>query len=676
MSTNPTPTSSGVASPAELDQRSVRDISNAWERFVSGQSLVSADVPKHVLSSWQRSQRLGVEPHARMAPMAVREGDDLEQLRLRNRDLIWAAQGIFTSSAYLLTKSGSIMLLTDPTGIVLESSGDPRTLDAAQGIHLIHGGNWNESVAGTNGIGTALATGRPVQVHASQHFCEGMKGWTCAAAPVFMANTGQLLGVIDISGPPSTFQVTNLALALACARQIESVLAERASREDGLLLEACLRHPAGRDAAAILALDRNARVVHSSGSLPPELASRLSGSLRGRLINSWGSRLPDGLLGEWVHPVQFEGNPIGALMIVPRRSIGRVVRAPDREPAADVTDIPESTTPPSLPGMIGNSPAFMEAVTRARLLGRRRVSVLVQGETGVGKELFARALHDTERRGGPFVAFDCGAVTRDLIAGELFGHVRGAFTGATTEGRPGRFEMAHGGTLCLDEIGELPLDLQPVLLRALEESVVYRLGDTTPRPVDVRLVAMTNRDLLKEVEQGRFRRDLYHRISVTQIRVPPLRDRDGDIDLLVDHFLQLLATRHGVPQRVLGPDVRRTLRAYAWPGNVRELRNVIEGLLLTSDEELVRCEELPPELRSSGGGMSNAAPGPLSPPPDGDLTSLEATERLTILQAIQRVNGNLAQAARTLGISRSTLYRKVERYRLEEVVKASAEGDQ
>jgi transcriptional regulator of acetoin/glycerol metabolism len=669
MSSSHPPFKPAAATPAELDQNAVRETSDAWERFVAGQPLVSSGIPKHVLSSWQRSLRFGVEPGSRMAPMAIRAGDDLEQLRLRNRDLVWAAQSIFTSSDYLLTKSGSIMLLTDPSGIVLESSGDPRTLDAGQDIHLANGGNWNESVVGTNGIGTALATGRPVQVHAAQHFCEGIKAWTCAAAPVFMAGTGQLLGVIDISGPPSTFQPTNLALALACARQIEAVLAERASREDGLLLEACLNHTGARDAAAMVVLDRNARVVHASGSLPPELTARLSSCLRGRLISSWASRLPDGLLGEWVHPVRFEGNPIGALVVIPKRSIGRLARGPERDPVPAATSAgveAAEPAPEALPGMVGSSPVFIEAVNRARLLGRRRVSVLVQGETGVGKELFARALHDTERKGGPFVAFDCGAVTRDLIAGELFGHVRGAFTGATTEGRPGRIEMAHGGTLCLDEIGELPLDLQPVLLRALEESVVYRLGDTTPRPVDVRLVAMTNRDLLKEVDEGRFRRDLYHRINVTQIRVPPLREREGDVDLLVEHFVHMLSARHGVVPRIFGEDIRQVLRAYPWPGNVRELRNLVESLLLTSDAEVVRREELPAEFGAAHGCAADAG--------DADLTSLEATERLTILQAIQRVNGNLAQAARALGISRSTLYRKVERYHLEDLVKACTDG--
>lgn len=651
------------------EPQGVRETMDAWDRFVSGQSLVQSAVPKHVLSSWQRSRRFGVEPGSRKAPLAVRGDDELEQLRLRNRDLVWAAQGIFMSSAHLLAKSGSIMLLTDAAGIVLESSGDARTLDAAQDIHLTNGGNWNESVVGTNGIGTALATGRPMQVHAAQHFCEGIKSWTCAAAPVYLAGTDQLLGVIDISGPPATFQLNNLALAVACARQIESVLAERTCREHNLLLEACLNHPGRAAAAAIVVLDRNGRIVHSSGCLTPDLATRLADGLKGRHITAWNNRLPDGLLGEWMNPVRLDGSPIGALLIVPKRSVGRILQRPDGEPAKLPAPAEAAAPPPEcLPGMVGASAAFRSAIERTRLLGRRRVSVLIQGETGAGKELFARALHEEERKGGTFVAFNCGATTKELIGSELFGHVRGAFTGATSEGRAGRFELAHGGTLCLDEVGELPLDLQPVLLRALEDGVVHRLGDTTPRQVDVRLVAMTNRDLLQEVEAGRFRRDLFHRIGVTRIQVPALRERDGDVDLLVDHFVRTLSVRHGVATREIGPDVRQLLRAYAWPGNVRELRNVIESLLLTSDDEVVRREELPVELLATTDGTTASAQ-------DADLTSLEATERLTILQAIQRVHGNLALAARMLGISRSTLYRKVERYQLDYVVKASNDGE-
>lgn len=659
------PPQTWLAGPeGSLELEGVRETAQAWERFVSGEAMVPSNVPKHVLSSWQRSRRLGVEPGSRMAPLAARGLDELEQLKLRHRDLMWAAQGIFLASAHLLAKSGSIMLLTDPTGIVLESSGDARTLDEAQGIHLINGGNWNESVVGTNGIGTALATGSPVQVHAAQHFCEGIKAWTCAAAPIYLPGLDQLLGVIDISGPPETFQVNNLALAVACARQIEAVLAERACREHNQLLEACLNHGGRADAAAMLALDRNARIVHSSGQLPPELATHLVNSLQGRHMTVWGTRLPDGLLSEWLHPVRVEGSPIGALLVVPRRSAGRVLKAPDpavaSKPSAVIDDGAVSASGCGIPGMVGRSDAFRVATDRATLLGRRRVAVLVQGETGVGKELFAQAIHDTEHRGGPFVAFNCGAATRELIGSELFGHVRGAFTGATNEGRAGRLELAHNGTLCLDEIGELPLDLQPVLLRTLEDGIVYRLGDSTPRKVDVRLVAMTNRDLLHEVESGRFRRDLYHRISVTQIHVPPLREREGDLELLIEHYVRTLAQRHGVPPRVFDEDVLSVLRRYAWPGNVRELRNLVESLLLTSDDEVVRRDELPRELLTASE----------HPAPDADMTRLESTERLTILKAIESVHGNLAQAARVLGISRSTLYRKVERYRLEGVVKS------
>ena len=246
--------------------------------------------------------------------------------------------------------------------------------------------------------------------------------------------------------------------------------------------------------------------------------------------------------------------------------------------------------------------------------------------------------------------------------------MRGAYTGATNEGRAGRFELAHGGTLCLDEIGELPLELQPVLLRALEEGVVCRLGEAKPRRVDVRLLAMSNRDLLEEVEAGRFRRDLYHRISVTRIRVPPLRERESDIELLTEHFNHRMAARHGVASRSFGPEVKALLRGYAWPGNVRELRNVVESLLLTSSENAVHCDELPAELLKAAG----AAPSVVNAAP---ASSLEESERLAIVRAVQRVHGNLAQAARSLGISRSTLYRKVERYHLESIVRLGDDAE-
>ncbi len=641
----------------------------AWERFVTGGQTSLGTVSKLVLSSWQRSLRAGVAPGSRQAQLVTSGEDGLAQLRRRNDDLVWAAQGLFMTSAHLLASSGSMLLLTDPHGVVLEVAGDVHTLEAAREIHLTCGGNWHEGAVGTNGIGTALAMRQPVQVHAAEHFCEGIKSWTCAAAPVFLPGTEQVIGVIDISGPPSTYQRSNLVLAVAAARQIEGVLAERASREHKCLFDACLNFGARWDAATMLVIDRNARLIHIQGSLPGielSLGASLAGLEPGRPLEEWARRLPEGLRPEWLHAVNVDGKRIGALLAVPKRPRGMAVLPLLRGSAAAASDVAgraaeNAASRAGFGGLVGASQPLRAAIDRACLLSTRRVAVLIEGETGVGKELFARAIHGTEDRSGPLVTFNCGATTKELIGSELFGHVRGAFTGATNDGRSGRFELAHGGTLCLDEIGELPLDLQPVLLRALEDGVVYRLGDAKPRRVDVRLLAMTNRDLLEEVEAGRFRRDLYHRISVTRIRVPPLRERDADIGLLTEHFNRQVAERHGVPCRSFGADVMARLQAYAWPGNVRELRNVVESLLLTSNEPVVSCDELPSELRavvSHGSSAVQQAPA----------ASLEEVERLAIVRAVKDVHGNLAQAARALGVSRSTLYRKVERYHLQGIV--------
>ena len=674
----------GSAPVLVMESTVERQVMMAWENFVTGAPLAATAVSKLVLSSWQRSLRAGVEPRTRLAPL-VTGSDALAALRRNNQDLLWAAQGLFLTTAHLLARSGSILLLTDPNGVVLEVAGDMHTLEAAQDVHLVEGGQWHESVVGTNGIGTALATRQPVQVHAAEHFGEGIKRWTCAASPVFLPGTERVLGVIDISGPPSTYQRGNLVLALTAARQMEAMLAERASREHVQLLEASIKFSASSSTAGMLVLDSNARLIHLSGSLP-NLEWRLGTCLPGldpqRDPQEWARHLPEALRPEWLHPVRVAGRAIGALLVVPKRP-GNVMPAQALVYVANTrastgagmgsgsgSGSGESEIDPSrsdFANLLGRSKELRVAIDRAQLLSRRRVGVLIQGETGVGKELFARAIHGEARRSGPFITFNCGATSRELIGSELFGHVRGAYTGATAEGRAGRFELAHGGTLCLDEIGELPLELQPILLRCLEEGVVCRLGESKPRRVDVRLLAMTNRDLLKEVREGRFRRDLYHRISVTAIRVPPLRERVSDIELLTEHFNRSLAERHATAGRSFGPAVMALLRAYAWPGNVRELRNTVESLLLTSNEDEVDCAELPEEIRAAaaGPGADPDTANPLNTVLSAAASSLEETERQAILRAVKSMHGNLAQAARLLGVSRSTLYRKVERYHLE-----------
>jgi sigma-54 dependent transcriptional regulator, acetoin dehydrogenase operon transcriptional activator AcoR len=638
----------------------------AWERFVTGGSVPPRTVGARIVASWQRSADCGIKPQAREAPLVVM-GDAFEDLRWRQQELRKAASDLFTATKDLLTASRSIMILTSAAGIVLDAVGNTQTLDDGQYIHLMPGADWREVAIGTNGIGTALSTRAPANVHAAEHFCAGIKRWTCAAAPVLEPGTGAVLGVVDISGPLQTYHANNLTLAVAAAGQIEKTLSGVWAQERMRLLEACLTRLSRSDGAGLIAIDRRGCLVHVSGrvQLPVEVGERVPGLDAGSPIETWRGRLPPALRAEWLNPVIVDGDTVGAMLIVPAVGLGRA-----RPVVSAIADKSSEADPnrSAFAHIEGRSQALQTTIERARQLVGKRVTVLIEGETGVGKELFARALHGEERRNTPFITFNCAATSKELIGDELFGHVRGAFTGATSEGRTGRFELADGGTLCLDEIGDMPLALQPVLLRALEEGVICRLGDSRPRQVNVRLLALTNRNLLEEVEAGRFRRDLYHRISVTRLRVPPLRERDADIELLAERFNRQLAQRHGVPEKRFGAEVMTVLKTYHWPGNVRELRNVIESLVLTCAGTEVAIEDLPAEIleASPAATDTNSATSPIAP----EAASLDDFEHVAIKRALETSHGNLTQAARALGISRSTLYRKVQRYHLEAIVKA------
>ena len=636
------------------------DTMEAWERFLTGGAQEVMPGGNFVVSSWMRSRAHGIDPTGRAAPL-VAQGDAVAMLRDRNRLLLSAAQDIFGRTAELLTGARSIMLLTDPNGVVLQVVGDHSTLAEGESIHLMQGGHWHEDRIGTNGIGTAIATSRPAQVHAAEHFCEGIKSWTCAACPIFEPGTGTIIGVLDISGPPTTYQRTNLALAVATARQIETVLTERAARERLYLVEACLERLSARDVDGLVALDRSGRLVHATGRVqaPVRLGERLPGLHERMEVEDWAKLLPREWRAEWFSPIAVGGETIGAMLVVPDR---KTRSTPSRAGTERCSESDPDRS--SFDSIVGQSGVMLGTIERARFLVDKQVPVLVEGETGVGKELLARAIHGEGDPRKPFVVFNCGAVTRDLVAGELFGHVRGAFTGATTEGRPGRFELAHGGILCLDEIGELPLEMQPFLLRALEEGVIYRLGDTQPRRVEVRLLAMTNRDLLQDVSAGRFRRDLYYRIGVTKLRIPPLRERGSDILLLAEHFNRVLAQRHGVPARRFAPEVQDALLNHDWPGNARELRNLVESVLLMTAPGEIGLDDLAPFFAIEAPTTPQAGPAPISRPPT--QATLESTERDAIVGAITSARGNFVAAARALGISRSTLYRKAERYGLRE----------
>ncbi|HEY3252293.1 MAG TPA: sigma-54 dependent transcriptional regulator [Polyangiaceae bacterium] len=307
--------------------------------------------------------------------------------------------------------------------------------------------------------------------------------------------------------------------------------------------------------------------------------------------------------------------------------------------------------------LLGASPAMKEVYDLLERVGESESTVLVSGESGTGKELVARALHRRSKRSaGPFVAINCAAMPEQLLESELFGHTKGAFTDARSA-RPGLFVQAKGGTIFLDEIGDMPVGLQPKLLRALQERTVRPVGGDTETPIDVRVVAASNRDLETAIEERKFREDLYYRINVIHVELPPLRARGADVILLATHYLQHFAAQSQKDVRSLDPEAAEKLSAYAWPGNVRELANCMERAVALTRNESIGVADLPEKIRSyRTSHVLVAATDPT------ELVPMEEVEKRYILRVLEAVGGNKTLAAQVLGLDRKTLYRKLDRY--------------
>ncbi len=648
-----------VARAPDYDERATM---GAWEQLLSGgvDEAACRQVRALIGDSWQRCADRGIDYSKGEAPMTA-DRAAVEEIGRASGDLLAAARRSLQSLGSLLEGTGAMLVLADQEGVLIDALGDKHTLNAGLDIHLGIGGKWTEEAAGTNGIGTALFTGQPVFVHAAEHFCAGIKGWTCAGAPIRDPLDRRVIGVVDLSGHPGIFRPHNTALVAAAAREIEKALAEQLSEERARLLEAFIASvPHYRRGDGLMILDRRARPVHCA-NVPSEVAERFplrtsparvprEEEAKG-FLDDLTRALPPDMRGCHLTPLKLDGALRGAALVVPAATRPRKgAKADPVEEAARA--------------IVGESPALREVIDIACRVARSSevTSLLIEGETGVGKELFAR-LVGAARPKDRYVAINCGGITRELIGSELFGHVAGAFTGAAREGKPGVFELAHGGVLTLDEIGELPLDIQPFLLRVLEDRTVQRIGDAKPRPVDVRVIASTNRDLHAEVDAGRFRRDLYYRIGAVSLRVPPLRERGEDALLLLEHFNGAIAERAGCEQLVFAPEVTDALRAHHWPGNVRELRNLIERLRLLAADGRVTLGHLPheilnsepPEATAPESKARDAAPRPCA-------ASLQAAELAALRDALDAEHGNLTRVAQRLGISRPTLYRKLDHH--------------
>ncbi len=446
---------------------------------------------------------------------------------------------------------------------------------------------------------------------------------------------------------------------------ITSVIADKSTPRQLHLRRMRLVVTTGPDEGLSVELDRDVVHIGSRGEndlvLTDDTVSRVHAEVtrtpHGVLLRDLGSTN-----GTFVGPVRIREVYIG------EQRTFRVGRTEiDFTPIEEVIDIvPSAVT--RFEDLVGSSVAMREVFSVLERVAHTELTILVTGETGTGKELVSRALHARSRRSkGPFVVFDCGAVPRNLVESELFGHERGAFTGAVAP-RAGVFEQAHGGTIFVDELGELPLELQPTLLRVLEQREVRRVGDRRVRPVDVRVVAATNRDLRQLVEDGLFRQDLYYRLAVVEIPLPPLRSRREDFSLLVQHLLATAPFPHQV--RGLSEEAAAVFDAWHWPGNVRELRNVLLRALPFSEGPLITLDALPDALRQSAtplpapSALGVSMPGAERPLREARDELMETFEKRYLEDVLDRAGGNLSKAARIAGVDRKTISRMLKRHNI------------
>jgi transcriptional regulator of acetoin/glycerol metabolism len=639
-----------VGAQANIDAECAR-LTDAWERYVFARQEAPG-VRQVIMDSWNRCMNSGLDARETRSPRVL-SAEQVEDY-LATDPVFAEVKEVLPWLETAATDLGHMLVCCDPTGHIMHLTGTGAVRRRADNMDFVPGADWSEFQAGTNAIGTAISTRSPIQVLGSEHYLQAAHDWTCSGAPIRDPATDAILAVIDLTGPKEVCQRHALLLVMMTAQLIEERLRARHEAERCELLDHYADHTARSVGSLIAVLDRAGRVVKAS----PGLHQRGWVDARGRLLGYNRAKR----LGEGEANWEVEGSAGRcAFALTPHVRRGRVTgsivsvvrETPHRSGAVSVgAPHPRSSVSESRPfeSLIGSSPAFRRALAIAQSSASSEFPVLLEGETGTGKELVAHAIHAASRRSAmPFVAVNCGALSRELATSEFFGYDGGSFTGAAKEGRIGKFEQANGGTLFLDEVGDMPVELQAILLRVVEDNKVVHLGGRKNIPVDVRVIAATNRNLLEASNREAFRKDLYYRLNVVSITLPPLRDRVEDIGPLLSAHLDRAFASVGRLAPSIMPEVMQLLERHPWPGNVREIRNLAEWLAVNCTNTAVELSDLPPTFLGSQ----------LRP---ADLSSEDTSLKLRELDAIQSTlgnTGNVTEAARRLGIHRSTIYRKL-----------------
>ncbi|MDQ5985078.1 MAG: Acetoin dehydrogenase operon transcriptional activator AcoR [Syntrophus sp. SKADARSKE-3] len=639
-----------------------------WDRYIKGDlEIDTLVIPYEILESWRRCRAYGVNPRRAKIGQALSEAE-LADILDDNEELISISLPFMTHLYRFVEGSGFIVALFNHEGYLLEIMGDALDVSHVRTGNFVPGASWCEERAGTNGIGTQLKVRKPLQIFGCQHFCRNFHKETASSAPIFSPG-GEFLGGLVLTGRYLRATPHTLGMTVAAAVAIENELRINKALAEVQIASSYQKTVISSIPEALIAIDNvgcisliNDNALKMFSLSRQEVTGRPIREVFGAGNDNFFRKLENNLTltDSEVHIATVNGANDYTLTLNPILSqngtvIGRILILNEyRRAKTLVAKMIGAKANFRFEDIHGVDHGFMETVKHARLASRTSSNVLLLGESGTGKDIFAQAIHNaSNRRNGPYIAINCAAIPRDLITSELFGHTEGAFTGARRGGSQGKFELADGGTIFLDEIAETPLELQAVLLRVIEDKSIVRIGGTHVRPVDVRIIAATNKDLLEAVRKGSFRHDLYYRANVLTIRIASLRDRKDDIPLLVDAFIKKVSRTLGKKIEDIDEKVIEAFMNYSWPGNVRELQNIIERMMNFATGNKLTADLIPEEL--------------IQPPrlfTVGDTFESARDMEYRMIKKMLVLNIPKMDMAKKLKISRSSLYRKLEKYGL------------
>lgn len=646
------------------DRQYFQNLKRLWVYFRETGEIPPGVRPM-IASSWMRSRDFHVNMTKPLrAPILSRP--ELHSLQAANQTLIDIAKPIMKKMHSLVGETKNLISLHNPDGYMLYSCGDEYYAEMETESSFSLGVCWQERYIGTNGITLAVLEDYPVQVYGAEHYCAAQHDGTCSAAPIHDRD-GKIIGVLNMAGKDwsgtlhtlglvalASFSIENQLTLLHSYRLVDTAIS---SISEGIVVvdrELCIQR-INLGGEQILRAKKESLLGHSIstwfGSRHEELQLRLQ-----KEIAPFSFAEEELIVGEHhiscnisIFPIVVEQHPEGAVLLLRRsRSINALANQVMGNQARYAFD-----------SIITQAPQILRTIQTMESIAATNCTVLLEGESGTGKELFAHAIHSaSNRKNGPFIAVNCASLPHSLVESELFGYEKGAFTGALGQGNPGKFELAHGGTVFLDEIGELPLEIQSKLLRVLDTHRIFRIGGKTEKHLDIRVIAATNRDLQREVRNFNFREDLYYRINVLSFHIVPLRERVGDVPVLANYFIDEINRRGERNSKIISPECMRILEQHTWPGNVRELQNVIlRAYYCSGKSEAILPEHLPDDLLHP---LSNTQEQQLKQYFGEDSAQKEKIERV-----LAQCNGDTKRACQQLGVSRATLYRYLSYYNLQ-----------